>query len=289
MYIFVVITFFFQLKKKIVMKIMEKYPNALVSELNLPNFKDYPEWTSQEVKERQKNGVSGFEMVQSRLKHLTLSFTTISDASTNQTNLYSCLKRKIKYKKRGLRELESDDHLMSDRNDNKQDEANRSDLFMLARRKRDHQRTNSVSSAKINYNIYIFHRIKINFAMDRFVIIILFDIAKDISTTIYFIQKKIIFDNIIIDGCDCIIDGFKNCYITQQLVVTSIFIFFTCYWPIDIKNIIKLGRNLLDISIISEYDKAIEYCEKYLKIRLNKLESDHIDVADLYNNLGLVY
>ncbi|ETO35322.1 hypothetical protein RFI_01743, partial [Reticulomyxa filosa] len=38
-----------------------------------------------------------------------------------------------------------------------------------------------------------------------------------------------------------------------------------------------------------EYDKAIEYCNKSLKIKLDKLESDHIDVADSYKNLALFY
>ncbi|ETO34763.1 hypothetical protein RFI_02327 [Reticulomyxa filosa] len=133
------------------MKIMEKYPNALVSELNLPNFKDYPEWARQEVKESQQNGVSGFEMKTTKFRVHPYQFL-----KTHKCKKDSCLKRKTKYKKRGLRELESDDHLLSDGDDdNKQDEENRSDLFMLARRKRNHQRMNSVSSAKINSNVYI--------------------------------------------------------------------------------------------------------------------------------------
>ncbi|ETO01538.1 hypothetical protein RFI_35902, partial [Reticulomyxa filosa] len=35
-----------------------------------------------------------------------------------------------------------------------------------------------------------------------------------------------------------------------------------------------------------EYDKAIEYYEQNLKINLNQLGSDHINVAVSYNSLG---
>ncbi|ETO01128.1 hypothetical protein RFI_36312, partial [Reticulomyxa filosa] len=38
-----------------------------------------------------------------------------------------------------------------------------------------------------------------------------------------------------------------------------------------------------------EYDKAIEYYEKSLKISLDKLGHDHPDVAASYNSLGSVY
>ncbi|ETO00680.1 hypothetical protein RFI_36760, partial [Reticulomyxa filosa] len=155
-----------------------------------------------------------------------------------------------------------------------------------------------------------------------------------------FHSKKIIFDNITIDGCvyavDCIIDGFGNCYITQQLIPTNSSVIryrflshvFTCPWPINIENVMELGRNSLDISKLreaiqlfrfalcftlqtlhnfdidvatsyywlgkaynhkGEYNKAIEYYEQNLKINLNQLGSDHINVANLYNNLGNVY
>ncbi|ETO35921.1 hypothetical protein RFI_01140 [Reticulomyxa filosa] len=130
-----------------------------------------------------------------------------------------------------------------------------------------------------------------------------------------FYSNKVIFDNITISGCvyavDCIIDGFGNCHITQQLIPTKQsvircrfrFHVFTCPWPIDIENLMELGRNALDISKLSEaiqlfrraydykgeYNKAIEYYEKDLKISLSELGYDHPDVATSYNNLGNVY
>ncbi|ETO09930.1 hypothetical protein RFI_27447, partial [Reticulomyxa filosa] len=128
-----------------------------------------------------------------------------------------------------------------------------------------------------------------------------------------FYSKNITFDNIIIDGSvyvvDCIIDGFGNCHITQQLITTNQSI-------IRYQNLMELGENALDISKVNEaillfrfalcvrlqtlhdfhvdvaysyfylskayrnkaeYDKAIEYCEKCLKILLNKLGPDHPD------------
>ncbi|ETO11705.1 hypothetical protein RFI_25669, partial [Reticulomyxa filosa] len=153
-----------------------------------------------------------------------------------------------------------------------------------------------------------------------------------------FYSKNITFDNITIDGSvyvvDCTIDGFGNCHITQQLIPTNQSIIryhfrshvFTCPWPIDIKNLTKLGKNTLEISKLNEaiqllrfvlcfrlqtlydshidvaksyarlgraykkkgeYDKAIEYYEKSLKIRLSKLGSDHPIVAISYNNFGV--
>ena len=38
-----------------------------------------------------------------------------------------------------------------------------------------------------------------------------------------------------------------------------------------------------------EYDKALEYYQKSLAIRLKQLGPDHPDVATSYNNIGLVY
>ncbi|ETO09041.1 hypothetical protein RFI_28345 [Reticulomyxa filosa] len=155
-----------------------------------------------------------------------------------------------------------------------------------------------------------------------------------------FHSKIVVFDNITIDGCiyavDCIIDGFGNCHITQQLIPTNPSVIrcrfrsnvFTCPWPIDIDNLMELGKNSLDISKVNEaiqlfrfalcfklqtlhdshnsvalsyfwlgrsykdkgeYDKAIEYYEKDLKISLITLGYDHIDIAVSYNSLGNVY
>ena len=38
-----------------------------------------------------------------------------------------------------------------------------------------------------------------------------------------------------------------------------------------------------------DYDKALEYYNKSLAIRLNALGEKHPDVADSYNNIGMVY
>ncbi|ETO01764.1 hypothetical protein RFI_35675, partial [Reticulomyxa filosa] len=48
----------------------------------------------------------------------------------------------------------------------------------------------------------------------------------------------------------------------------------------------KLGSGHIDVE---EHDKAIEYYQKALKIRFEKLGSGHINVAILYNNLGIIY
>ena len=40
---------------------------------------------------------------------------------------------------------------------------------------------------------------------------------------------------------------------------------------------------------LGDYNKAIEYHEKALEIRINTLGESHPDIADYYNNLGVVY
>ena len=63
----------------------------------------------------------------------------------------------------------------------------------------------------------------------------------------------------------------------------------------EIETAIALERNSYKIDsqygnilhVLGDYDKAIEYHEKALKIRLNKLGEDHLSVATSYNNLGL--
>ncbi|ETO06126.1 hypothetical protein RFI_31270 [Reticulomyxa filosa] len=113
-----------------------------------------------------------------------------------------------------------------------------------------------------------------------------------------FHSKKVIFDNIIIDGCvyaiDCIIDGFGNCHITQQLIYTNKSVIrcqfyshvFTCPWPIDIENVMELGESLLEISKCNE---AIQLFRFVLCFRLQTLHDSHIDIANSYSWLGGAY
>ncbi|ETO22057.1 hypothetical protein RFI_15146 [Reticulomyxa filosa] len=110
-----------------------------------------------------------------------------------------------------------------------------------------------------------------------------------------FHSKIITFDNITIDGSvyavDCIIDGFGNCHITQQLIPTNTSVIrchfrshvFTCPWPIDIENLMELGKNTLDISKVNE---AIQLFRFVLCVQLQTLHDLHIDVAYSYFQLG---
>ncbi|ETO00467.1 hypothetical protein RFI_36977, partial [Reticulomyxa filosa] len=104
--------------------------------------------------------------------------------------------------------------------------------------------------------------------------------------------------NIIFDGCvyvvNCIMNGFGNYHIIQQLISTNLSIIcchfrfhvFTCSWPIDIKNIMELGRNLLEISKINE---AIELFRFVICFLLQTLHNSHINIADSYSWLGRAY
>ncbi|ETO10332.1 hypothetical protein RFI_27043 [Reticulomyxa filosa] len=113
-----------------------------------------------------------------------------------------------------------------------------------------------------------------------------------------FHSKKIIFDDITIDGCvyvvDSIIDGFGNCHITQQLVHTDSSVIscdfyspvLTCSWPIHTGNVMELG---IDSLAIPNVDKAIELFRFALCVRLQTLPDSHIDVAESYGWLGRAY
>jgi len=41
--------------------------------------------------------------------------------------------------------------------------------------------------------------------------------------------------------------------------------------------------------IKGDYQKAIEFYQKALKLKIKELGEDHADVATTFNNLGLVY
>ncbi|ETO33389.1 hypothetical protein RFI_03718, partial [Reticulomyxa filosa] len=126
---------------------------------------------------------------------------------------------------------------------------------------------------------------------------------KKISTfgqySIYsFFSKKIIFDNITIDGCiyaiDCIIDAIGNCDITQQLIHTNNSVIrcnfnypvFTYSWPIDTEELMELG---IDSFNIQNLDKAIELFRFSLCISLQTLHSSHIDISKSCDWLGRTY
>ncbi|ETO33459.1 hypothetical protein RFI_03648 [Reticulomyxa filosa] len=117
-------------------------------------------------------------------------------------------------------------------------------------------------------------------------------------------SKKIIFDNITIDGCiyvvDCIIDAIGNCDITQQLIHTNdsvirchlnSSVFTSLLNEFNSNKAIKLFRFVLYVRLqtLHECDKAIEYYNKLLRIRLSELGHDHLDVASAYNNLRSTY